>query len=623
MTEPSPESTLESALESTRGRRPGARKHHDLPAEASTPVRTWLSRAGLLALVVVAVQLGWRAVLLGRGYFSQDDFLAMAGARAGNGLAIFNGDYAGAFSPAGSLVVRICVGLAPLSWPLAAAVVLALQAAATVMMWVVLTQVLGDRLLRLPVLVLFAFSPLTLWSTQWWVLGIELWGATLFLLVAAWAMISALRTGDRRRLLAAVLAVALAVLFDEKAVVDPVLLFGTALVVGTGTTVRARAARALRELAPLWIGLVLVVVGYAVLRWQAAPISLDLGNQLGEIVTDYLRHSVVEVFGGPWFGSLPAHAYLVPESWVVAASGALLLGLVGVTTQHGGASARAAWGTLVVVVLASIGVLALAGRADLAASLGLVHRYAAGLAPVVAICIAGALSAVTFPDRSDRGRWFSPGGLEVGAAVLASTALVVSAAVSTGFLAGNLYHSDDRRYVETLRAGLRADPQVVLLDGGVPDGVVSALFGARASVSAVVGYAPENPVFDLPSHVLRMVRDDGSLAPVELTGVVRNEPSKDKACGYPVRAAGTLVPMQAAVPDGRWVLRLGYYTNAEGYAVVQVAGTTQRFAVRSGLQAVDLVVNGAFTNVRMTLESADATLCLTDASAGVPHPAQR
>lgn len=609
--------------ESATGRRKVAPAEPETPAGAVTPGRTWLTRAGLLAVVVIGAQLAWRTVLLGHGYFSQDDFLAMAGTRSGNGLALFSGDYAGAFSPGGSLVVRICVALAPLSWPLAAAVVLALQAAATAMMWVVLTQLLGDRRLRVPLLVLFAFSPLTLWSTQWWVLGVELWSATLLLLVAVAALLRSLRTGDRRLLGVAVVAVALAVLFDERAVLDPLVLLGVAVIATGLPTVRARLGIVLRRQAVLWVGLLLVVVGYAVLRWQAAPLSLDLGDQLGEVVTDYLRHSVSEVFGGPWFGTLPAHAYLVPESWVVAASGALLLGLVGVTSQHGGAAARAGWGTLVAVVVGSIGLLALTGRADLTASLGLVHRFAAELAPVVTICAAGAVSAVAFPDRSDRGRWFSPRGLETGVAVLASVALIASAAISTGFLASNLYHRDDRRYVEALRAGLRADPQVVLLDGGVPDGVISAWYGARATVSAVVGYAPENPVFDLPSYRLRTVRDDGSLAPVKLSGVVRSKRSEDQDCGYPVRAAGVLVPMQGDVPQGRWVLRLGYYTNADGYAEIDVAGLVQRFAVRSGLQVVDVVVNGTFSSFLMSLESADATLCLTDASAGVPHPAPR
>lgn len=583
-------------------------------------VRAWSSRAGLVALVVIAAQLLWRAVLLGHGYFSQDDFLVMATTKAEGGWLMLNGDYAGGFSPGGTALVAACVGLAPLSWPLAAGVVLVLETAATTMMWLVLTRLLGDRWLRVPLLVMFAFSTLTLWSTQWWVLGLSYWSATLLLLIAVWAVLSATEATRARRSALALAAFAVALLFDERAVLFPVVLVGVAVIAADADTVRARVRRAAGDFSALGVGLLIVLAGYAVLRWRAAPLDLDLGDDLGQVVTDYLRHSLAEVFNGPWSGTLPAHAYLVPVSWIVALNGALLLGLIGLTTQHGGASARAAWGTLVVYLAGSVGVLALTGRADVLGSLGLVHRFGAELAAVVVIVAAGALSGVTFPDLSARGSWFSSLGLERGASGAAGIALVVSAAISAGFLAPNLFHSDDRDYVEAVRAGLRADPKVVLLDGGVPVGVISAWYGDRATVRNVVGYAPERPVFDLPSHALRMVRDDGSLAKIELEGPARSAPSEDKQCGYPVRSTGTLVPMETAVPAGRWVLRIGYYTSADGFAELDVAGGHQRFAVRSGLHAVDVVVDGAFTNFRMTLEDPTTTLCLTDASAGVPHP---
>jgi hypothetical protein len=139
-------------------------------------------------------------------------------------------------------------------------------------------------------------------------------------------------------------------------------------------------------------------------------------------------------------------------------------------------------------------------------------------------------------------------------------------------------------------------------------------------VSNVVAHAPENPVFDLPSHALRIVLPDGRLSPVRLEGAVREVPSDDPDCGYAVRSVGVEVPMAGFVPSGRWVLRIGYYTDTDGFMSIGVAGSTQRFPVRDGLNAVDLVVEGEFDGFRATLEDPDATLCLTDASAGVPRP---
>lgn len=581
-------------------------------------VPAWTSRAGLVALLVLAVQLVWRTVVLAHGYFSQDDFLVLSGAQGGWWHTL-DGDYAGGFSPVGQTIAWLSLRADPLGWPLAAATVLALQTAATALLWPVLTSILGDRWLRVPLLALFAFSPLTLWDTQWWVLGLEFWGATALLVLGLWAVLRLRRTGDTRLIAVVVATVALAVLTDERAVLQPVVLLGVLVITGEQQRVGARIVRAVRDLLPLWAALLAVVGGYAVLRWQVAPMDLALGHDLGEVITGYLRHSVSEAFGGPWLGYLPAHAYLVPKSWVVAANGAVLLGLAGFSLQRGGASAQASWGVLVAFVVGSLGVLTLTGRADLVASLGLQHRFAAEAAPVLALCLAGALREVELPGLTVLGRGLDP--LRVENIVASGTVLLlsVSAAFSTAFLAPNLYHRDDRAFVEHSRAALRAAPQVVLLDAGVPSGVISPWYGDRARASTVLAYAPEHPVFDLPSQFLRIVRGDGSLAPVVLDGAVGMVPSPNKQCGYPVGARGTDVRMQGRIPDGRWVLRLGYYTGTDGYAVIEVAGRTQRFAVRSGLNAVQVVVSGSFAEFHLAIEEPDATLCLADASAGVPR----
>ena len=114
----------------------------------------------------------------------------------------------------------------------------------------------------------------------------------------------------------------------------------------------------------------------------------------GSVVTTYLRHSFSEVTGGPWVGVLLGHAYLVPKSWAVALSVALLLALVGFTLQKGGPSARASWALFVAYLATSVGLLMVLGEGDMTSSLGLVHRFAADLAPVTAICVAGCLREV-------------------------------------------------------------------------------------------------------------------------------------------------------------------------------------------------------------------------------------
>ena len=595
---------------------------HPPPNQPVRP-RTWASTAGLVAVGVLVAQVLWRGYLLSRGYFSQDDFLLMSAVHDVGWSDRLTAEVAGGFAPGAAVLAWLSVSLAPLGWALAAAVVLVLQTVGTALMWVVLTRLLGDRWLRVPLLVLFAFGTQTLWSTQWWVLGLEFWPATVLLLVGVWALVRSIQEQDRssRPVVVVVLAVAGALLFDERAVLYPVVLIGLALVVTAAPTVRARAALTLREQTGVWAGLLAVVAAYAVVRWRVAPMGSHFGNELGDVVTTYLRMGLSEVFAGPWTGGLPAHAYLVPRSWAVGLNGALLLVLAGATLQRGGPAARAAWGTLVAFVAASVGLLAVKGQALLLASLGLVPRFAAELSAVVVLCVAGALTGVTLRsiDLGPKVR-LAAERVEALASGAVAVVLVVSAAVSTAFLAPSLEHRDVKAYVETLRGDLRDHPQVVILDGAVPDSVISSWYTTRATVSRVVGYAPESPVFDLPSHALRMVRDDGHLATVALGSTVASEPSGNSACGYPVRTAGTWVPMASEVPFGHWVLRIGYYTGAAGFLSVDVAGRSQRFAVRDGLNVVDLVVRGRFKGFKATLEGRDTALCLTDAEAGVPRP---
>ena len=61
------------------------------------------------------------------------------------------------------------------------------------------------------------------------------------------------------------------------------------------------------------------------------------------------------------------------------------------------------------------------------------------------------------------------------------------------------FNDADRRFVDTVRADLRDNPQVVLYDGGVPDDLMVGWFGDDARLSVVLATAPENPVFDVPT----------------------------------------------------------------------------------------------------------------------------
>ena len=584
---------------------------------AVTTARTWRSSQGAAAALVVAASTIWRATIVGSGWFSQNDFLVTLPTTSPTETT-----YTAGFSPGSVAIAQAVADVAPLSWPLAAAVVLALETASLVVLWHVLSLVLPGRWLRLPVLTFFAVTPLTLWSSQWWTFALQFWPAALAVLVATYAVLRTVQRGSTALPWVAAGGTLVALATNERWVLAPVLLLGLALAVSPAGRVSDRLREAVLAHPLMWAAQGVVIAGYAVLRTLLSPVLLGDVQSPGELVTAYLRHLGALLPGGPWGFGVVQHAYLTPPSWAVGIGLVVLLAVVALTLTNGGLDARLAWTTLVVYALLSVGLLAVQRQGTLAASLDLIHRYGADAALVLSLVVAAALRATPAPSFSGlpvrRLRDVAPRLRELIVSLVAGAALIASAAVSTPALAAPLMHDDDRAYVEAARSALRSDRTAVLLDGGVPDGVLSPWFGDAARVSTVLARAPESPVFDLPSQRLRIVRPDGSLSPVVLTGSVEMEPTDDEACPRPVRLSGAAVPFQRTVPPGRWVVRLGYYTATPGLAVVDVAGQRIEVPVQTGLNAVDVPVTAGFDQIWLSLEHPTDTLCLATATVGVP-----
>ena len=208
-----------------------------------------------------------------------------------------------------------------------------------------------------------------------------------------------------------------------------------------------------------------------------------------------------------------------------------------------------------------------------------------------------------------------------GVAVALAVGYAASAAVTTQAVTPVLENSDDRKYVEQIRSGLEADPRIVLLDGPVPEGVMSSWFGKDAKVSTVVGLLPEQPMFDLPSEQLRIIDGTGLPREIQLTAGVASQPGPDSSCGWAVTSKGLTVPMQAEVAAGEHVMKIGYLTNADTYAEVQAGDASVRIPIRSGLNTIYIPVKSSFDEVELTLEAVDQTLCVGTIVAGVPEPA--
>ncbi len=122
----------------------------------------WTGRPALAALGVIAVTLVWRGVLLRDSFFNQDDFYLSARAYdADLSWSFLFSDTAGHVNPMQQLAYWLVANHAPYEWGAVATFVLAMQLLAVVVLWHVLSRLLPGQWVRVPLLAVFAWSPLS------------------------------------------------------------------------------------------------------------------------------------------------------------------------------------------------------------------------------------------------------------------------------------------------------------------------------------------------------------------------------------------------------------------------------------------------------------------------------
>lgn len=587
----------------------------------------WSGGTAVGAVVLLLAQLVWRASYLVQGYFTQDDFLML---HLGGTQALAPGylmqAYSGHLFPGGFLIAYVQARLAGLSWPAAYLPVIVMQLAAGVLMWLLLTRLLGLRTTRLPLLAVFCLCPLSLWSTQWWAVAIQFLPVELCGLAAALAYVAWRQDATRwgRQLTVAFVVVGLG--FQERAMLILLVVLAAALVADRSGGVTGRVLDVVRRDARTWLALVGVVVLYLVLHAWLAPVTAGGGaggrGSLDLVGNFFFRNLVPGLFGGPWTGERVTGAAVIPPVWVVAVSCGLLLALVGFTLHSGGATARLSWLLLLAYGAADV-LLLFGGRAQYGGSLGLTTRYVADMMPILVIALAGALEAVVLPARL--ARFFAAAGRverRTLAAVVVVVAYAASAAVTSRLTAPDLFNTAARSYVDNLGADLSEQPTAVLYDSTVPAEVMIPWFGKDSRVSTVYGIEPGAPQFDVASEQLRMVDDAGHVRQIVLRHPVSAVAGPSRECGYNVTLSPTLVPMPRQVPFGKNVLRLGYYTNVYDIAILIAGSQIVSVPVQPGLHSVDVVLPTTFDTFSVRLSVSAGTLCLASAVAGEPRPAQ-
>lgn len=584
--------------------------------------QVWRSPAGLAAGGIVVTMVVWRAVLLAGSYFNQDDYFMSS--RAAD--ASFTWDYlftpvAGHVTPAQQAAYWVAAHWFPFDWTAVVVFVLALQTLATVLMWHVLTRLLPDRWVRVPLLAAFAWSPLTLATTLWWSAAMGLWPHLVLVLLALLLFLRA-RQGSTRpalELTGVVVVCLVALTWHERCVLIPPVLYGVAVALEEVRGPRRLLAAGRRHLW-LWTALSVLLAVYAVLHASVTAVD-DRGNSLRGYLAvsgSYLAENVGPgLAAGPWRATIEGGAVL-PPTWVVVVSGALVLLAVAALLGFGGPGRFVAFALFLGYVAADLGML-LYGRGSFGRVIGLDPRYSSDVVHIAVLCAALALvgSPVRFRIRP-RGRvtWRRLRTVAVAGSV---AAYAVGSAFGSAALVPQFQNKEDRTYLTNLRADLAFDPDQVLLDEPVPPEIVLPLVEEDARLSRVLAPLPEKPVFDQPTPRLRRVQEDGHLTTVELEGPVSAASGPDLECGHAADAAGTTITFPLALV-GDVVLHVFYFSGEEVTVTFANRGWSVDFLARRGPNEMWLVMpdqGDPVTELEASVDGA-GTVCVTDVEAGWP-----
>ncbi|MFB9726112.1 hypothetical protein [Haloechinothrix salitolerans] len=574
-------------------------------------------------MIAAIVPFGVHAWYALRGFFAHDDFLiTYRAATEGLDLAYLFQDYNEHLSPGVFALAWVVTEVAPLNFAVAMLPLLAMQAATSVVLWLLLVRWFGPRWPLLLPFVVFTCSPVVLTPTMWWAYGVQLLPTMLAMVSALFAHTGYLLDGRTSQAVAGLLWAGVGLLFYEKAGLIPLVLFGiTVLLAPAGN--RTPIAWAVRSHLRLWLAYGALLAAYGGLYLAVttgssqAPVAEDgLPRLAWRMIVDSLLVpslglpvSAPDGEGVPQL-TMPPLAFEVLA--VVVAVGVLVAGW-----WRGRRRAIYAWALLGTYLVIDVGLVAAKRLALLGPAIGMDMRYIADAVLVMVLC--GAFAFLT-PRGQHATSPVPTRRVRLGAPVLVVVVLAVAigATASTAQLAPDMRFSTSRDYVTTARAALAARGDIVLYDTPVPRDVMTPWFGSDGVTSRVLGQFENSPRFDEPDDEIYLL--DRAGRPTEVTGIVDGVPGMPgpvDECGYAVRDRWSVIPLTSTV-DGRRLARLRYFTARGGPATVIAGGTRIRVDLDKGENRLYIPIDGVVGRIEIKRNTRVAAVCVTDVVVGRP-----
>jgi hypothetical protein len=636
---------------------------HPEPQDATE----WLRNNGVTvaALILIAIQLVWMAVLLAHFYFRQDDyyFLDKALAHRLSWSYLMSVD-AGHMLPLGFALAWAMARISLYNWPLTSLLILALLAATCLALLRVLRTLFGNRPAILIPFTVFVFSPLSLAAVTWWAISLEILPLELAIFMAVDAHVRYLRGGRFRSALAAAGWLLFGMAAMDKGAVVPLLLFALTSAFFVEGRWAVAAVRAARRYWRAWVLYGALLAGYGVVfviqlfgsgNSTASPGAASLAHFASTLVGVTL---VPGLLGGPWqwqsFSSTAANPPVALQqlSWVVAA----LVVIVSCGYRRRAWRAWAilfAWLVAADIVPVAIGRLEGAG-AGFATLFGLEARYVTDTVAVFALCLGLAFLPLAGEQSVSRFRLPVNTPAETSRDIARSARAAIAVLLAL-FLAGSFWslqslerntHTEAARsYIATAQAAIaRAPHGTVIIDTPTPVMIMDPFFfHPSGSTSYVIGaMARDIPARHLswiasPHGVLPdlMIFDaKGRLRRATLAGASSGPPPHGQRC-WSVTTRGTSVPVHASLFPWSWTVRLDYAGPAAVLAL-RLGRKWTEVTLPAGAHAIYVPLAGSGKTITVRLAGpAPAMLgnapapagiapagCLTGVAVGIWQPAR-
>jgi len=596
---------------------------------ARDPVRT-----GLLLILVITLSV--RFSIIRDSFFNTDDYVLTTKALENHGWGYLTEIGTGHFSPFALAMMWLLAHVAPWNWGATAFLLILGELFVAVLVWRLLTELFGRRLLVLAPFALYCLSPLTAPAFTWLAAALAALPLMAALAGALRHHARYLRLGRGRDVVMATLWVLFGMASFEKILIYFPFVVVLTVALSPGTLLRPRPLLKLAKSTWLiWISYLATAIAYVIVYLTrsgstdgTALISLPSAGQFWDFINiSLLRTFVPGAFGGPWAWG-PSALVNSPRAfewicWILA------LGVVGGTLMLRARIGRA-WASLGVYLLCSFAIVGVGRLPYYDAWIGLATRYLSDavlpLTIVVGMCLMplrGEIDARLPLAQSVATR--IPRVVLVGVGSAASLMGVALAFHSLNGFATLATANPYRAFVLNAQESLaKLPPGAQVYDMPLPVNVVGPLFGeynlTSRFLAPVATAKRRHEMYTLKSYTNPYyLAEDGHFVRMTVAGMKSPAPLPG-LCGWTPQSGQIAVPLTGSAFVWNWAVRVGYLADRDTQATIVLGNDRQKVQLHAGLGEVYLPMLGGANEVRVEEMNPEAKVCVGDVQVGTPAP---